>query len=103
MTVSNANPVQRKDDMASRLPIYHETAGSGRGTVPKWWFGAPFIAVLYVFLTPRYLPDLVAVPEELSGGTGPLRFFVGLLIGVAVLVAVQVVQWVHARIRRHGA
>ena len=86
----------------AKVPLYHETAGGVRGIVPKWRFGAPLIAVLYLFLTPRYLPDIVTVPEELSRSPGALRLFVGLLIGVTVLAALQVLQWVHARTRQHG-
>ena len=56
-----------------KLPLFHETA---RGGVPAWWFSAPFIAFGYVLvLTPRFLPDIVTVPDPVLRGptafTGP--------------------------------
>jgi hypothetical protein len=75
-------------------PLYHQTARDGRGGIPAWWFGAPFIAFVYAFLTPGVLPDIVAVPEALPPGLATaLRWLVGLLLGVVLLSCWQVVQW----------
>ena len=52
---------QRARVTVTKEPLYHETA-RGRIGIPAWWFGAPFIAFAYVLATPRFLPDLVAVP-----------------------------------------
>jgi hypothetical protein len=86
---------EREQPMAKE-PLYHETA-RGRFGIPGWWFGAPVVAFAYVLATPRFLPDLVAVPAALpSNLASPLRWFVGLLIGVALLTIVQLLL----RIRR---
>jgi hypothetical protein len=67
-------------------PLYHQTATDGRGGIPAWWFGAPAIAFVYAFITPRFVPDLVSLPEALPNGVAtPLRWFIGLLLGVALL------------------
>jgi hypothetical protein len=72
-----------------KVPAFDRTGGRWRGTVPVWWFGAPLIATLYVFLTPRVLPDIV--PETASM---PLvRWLVGLVIGVAILSIWQIARW----------
>ena len=70
-------------------PLYHETP-RGRFGIPAWWFGAPVAAFVYVFVTPRWLPDLVTPPPALPANlAAPLRWFVGLLIGVALMTVVQ--------------
>ncbi len=77
----------------TKEPLYHETA-RGRIGIPAWWFGAPVIAFAYVLAIPRFLPDLVAVPAALpSNLASPLRWFVGLLFGVALMSVVQVILW----------
>jgi hypothetical protein len=81
--------------------LHHETARDGRGGIPAWWFGAPFIAFVYAFATPRLLPDIVSVPATLPPGlAAPMRWFIGLLLGVALLSAWQLVRW--ARITGHS-
>jgi len=87
----------------SKLPLYHQTSRDGRGGIPGWWFGAPIVAFAYAFLTPRFVPDIVPVPGDLPGGMGPLmRWFIGLLLGVALLSAWRVIQWARsARRPRH--
>jgi len=77
----------------AKEPLYHETA-PGRFGIPGWWFGAPVVAFAYVLATPRFLPDLVAVPSTLPGNlAAPLRWFVGLLLGVALMSVVRLVLW----------
>ena len=79
-------------------PLYHQTARDGRGGIPAWWFGAPAIAFAYTFMTPALLPDVVPVPAELPNGmASPLRWFVGLLLGVAALSTWQLLRWVAKR------
>jgi hypothetical protein len=56
---------------------------------PAWWFGAPLIALAYVALTPRVLPDLL--PENAS--SAPVRWLIGLLLGVAILSTWQLARW----------
>ena len=74
-------------------PMYHES-GRGRFGIPGWWFGAPAVAFAYALATPRFLPDLVAVPSTLpSNLASPLRWFVGLLLGVALMSVVRLVLW----------
>jgi hypothetical protein len=78
----------------TNLPLHHQTARDGRGGIPAWWFGAPFFAFVYAFLAPGVLPDIVAVPETLPQGLATaLRWFIGLLLGVALLSCWQVVRW----------
>jgi hypothetical protein len=60
---------------------------------PAWWLGAPFIAGAYVFLTPRVLPDVLPA----AANSPPLRWLVGLLLGVAILTTWQVVRWALGR------
>jgi hypothetical protein len=80
----------------AKEPMYHETA-RGRFGIPGWWFGAPIVAFAYVLATPRFLPDLVAVPSTLpSNLASPLRWFVGLLLGVALMSVVRLVLWLRA-------
>ena len=80
-------------------PLYHE-APPGRFGLPTWWFGAPAIAFLYAWLTPQFLPDLVTPPATLPGNlAAPLRWFVGLLLGVAVMSLVQLALWLRAQTR----
>ncbi len=82
----------------AKLPLYHETATDGHGGIPSWWFGAPLIAFAYALLTPSFLPDIVSVPEALPAGlAGAMRWFVGLLLGVAALAAWRAARWVRAR------
>lgn len=77
----------------AKEPLYHETA-RGRFGIPGWWFGAPVVAFAYVFVTPRLLPDLVTPPPALPANlAAPLRWFVGLLLGVALMSVVQVILW----------
>ena len=77
----------------AKQPLYHETA-RGRFGIPGWWFGAPVIAFAYVLATPRFLPDLVTVPATLPTNlASPLRWFVGLLLGVALMSVVRLVLW----------
>jgi hypothetical protein len=74
-------------------PLYHQTA-RGRFGIPAWWFGAPFVAFVYVFVTPGWLPDLVTPPPALPANlAAPLRWFVGLLLGVALMSVVQLILW----------
>jgi hypothetical protein len=81
----------------SKLPLYHEAGKDGRGGIPGWWFGAPIVAFGYAFLTPRFVPEIVALPHGLPDGMAPLmRWFIGLLLGVALLSAWRVVQWVRS-------
>jgi len=77
----------------SKLPLYHQTARDGHGGIPGWWFGAPAIAFVYAFLTPRFLPDVVSVPAGVEGAAPVLRWCVGLLFGVALLAAWRMPQW----------
>jgi hypothetical protein len=72
-----------------KLPTSDRTGGRWRGAVPAWWFGAPFIAVAYVLLTPRFLPDIVPA----AATTQPVRWLVGLVIGVVILSTWQVGPW----------
>jgi len=79
--------------------MYHETA-RGRFGIPGWWFGAPIVAFAYVLAAPRFLPDLVAVPSTLPSNLAtPLRWFVGLLLGVALMALMQLLLWLRARTR----
>jgi len=74
-------------------PLYHQTAPVRFG-IPAWWFGAPFVAFVYVFVTPRWLPDLVTPPDALPTNlAAPLRWFVGLLLGVILMSVVQLILW----------
>jgi hypothetical protein len=83
----------------ARLPLYHQTARSGRGGIPTWWFGAPVVAFLYAFVAGRFVPDLVSVPNDLpSNLAAPLRWFVGIVIGVALLSAWAVVRLMVRRV-----
>ena len=79
-------------------PLYHQTATGGRGGIPAWWFGAPAIAFVYAFITPRVVPDLVSLPEALPSGVAtPLRWFIGLLLGVALLSTWRLLRWAARR------
>ena len=81
----------------SKLPLYHETAPHGRGGIPAWWFGAPFFAFVYAFMTPRFLPDIVPIPAALPPGlASTMRWFLGLLLGVVLLSLWQVIRWMRA-------
>ena len=83
----------------ARFPLYHQTAMHGRGGIPSWWFGAPVIAFVYAFFTTRLVPDLVPVPDDLPPGLAtPMRWFVGLAIGVALLSAWRLVRWIARRV-----
>lgn len=78
-------------------PLYHETA-PGRFGIPAWWFGAPVVAFVYLFVTPRWLPDLVTLPPTLPDNlAAPFRWFVGLLVGVALMTIVQLLFWLRRR------
>lgn len=87
----------------TKLPLYHQTARAGRGGIPGWWFGAPVVAFAYAFLSPRFFPEIVSLPAELPQGMAPaMRWFVGLLLGVALVSAWQLVQWFRSsRAHRH--
>jgi hypothetical protein len=87
----------------TKLPLYHEAARDGRGGIPAWWFGAPFVGFAYAFLVPRFVPDVVALPDGLPQGVAPtMRWFIGLLLGVALLSAWRVVRWARSpRVPRH--
>jgi hypothetical protein len=77
----------------ARLPLYHQTATPGRGGIPTWWFGAPVVAFLYAFAAGRFAPDLVSIPNDLPQNlVAPMRWLVGLVIGVALLAAWGVVR-----------
>ena len=77
-----------------KLPLFHETA---QGGVPAWWFSAPFIAFAYILLTPRFLPDIVTVPDAVSELATIIRWFVGLLLGVIALSVVRLIQSAQSR------
>jgi hypothetical protein len=82
----------------AKLPLYHQTARDGRGGIPGWWFGAPAIAFAYALVTPRFLPDVMRVPDALPDGTAAvMRWFVGLFLGVALLSAWQLIHWARSR------
>ena len=80
----------------SREPLYHEVS-SPRFGIPAWWFGAPAVAFVYVLLTPRLLPDLLPVPANL---VAPVRWLIGLMLGVALLSIGQLVLWLLRTQRR---
>jgi hypothetical protein len=81
-----------------QLPLYHRTARDGRAGIPSWWFGAPIIAFVYAFLTPRIGLDIVTVPETLPNGmTAAMRWLVGLLLGVALISTWRVIRFVAKR------
>ncbi len=64
------------------------------GVGPRWWFGAPLIAFAYTLVTPRFFPDIVSWPPELPGEqVGILRWLVGLVVGVAILVSWRLARW----------
>ena len=77
-----------------KLPLFHETA---QGGVPAWWFSAPFIAFAYILVTPRFLPDVVTIPDAVSELATIIRWFVGLLLGVVTLSAVRFIQSLRSR------
>jgi hypothetical protein len=52
------------------------------------------LAVGFVLLTPRFLHDLVSVPAETSAALPGLRWLVGLVLGVAVLITIRFARWV---------
>jgi len=82
----------------AKQPLYHQTATDGRGGIPAWWFGAPVVAFVYVLVTPRFLPDVVSVPDALPAGlAATIRWFIGLVLGVALATAWQCVRWVRAQ------
>lgn len=85
----------------TKAPLYHEIPHGGRSTVPAWWFGAPFIALAYAFVTPRFLPDIVDVPENLSHVAEVVRVLVGLVLGVGVLSAWRIARWARSRRRQN--
>ena len=80
-------------------PLYHQTATHGHGGIPGWWFGAPLIAFAYAFVTPRFVPDIVSVPEALPAGLDHvMRWCIGLVLGVVMLAFWQIIRWA----RGHG-
>ncbi len=87
----------------TKQPLYHQTATDGHGGIPAWWVGAPVVAFLYVLVAPRFLPDIVTVPDALPAGlAATVRWFIGLVLGVALATAWQVVRWGRARrLSRH--
>ena len=88
----------------TKLPLYHETARDGRGGIPGWWFGAPVGAFAYAFLAPRFVPEIVTLPPALPQGVASaMRWFIGLLLGVALLSIWRLVQWLRSsRVPRHS-
>jgi hypothetical protein len=81
----------------TKLPLYHEIARDGRGGIPGWWFGAPVVAFAYTFLAPRFIPEIVSMPSGLPQGLAPvMRWFIGLLLGVALLLVLRLVQWIRS-------
>jgi hypothetical protein len=82
----------------TRQPLHHQAASDGRGGIPGWWFGAPAVAFAYAFLAGRVAPDLIPLPEGLPAGMAPaFRWFVGLLLGVALLSVVRLALWARHR------
>jgi hypothetical protein len=71
-----------------------ERARKWNSGAPWWWFGAPLLAFGYVLLTPRFLPDIVSVPSEMAGAQPSVRWLVGVVLGVAVLVTIRFARWV---------
>lgn len=87
-----------------KTSLYHETGTKWRAGLPRWWFGAPAIAFVYTLMTPRFLPDLVSIPENSPVRISPaVRWLVGLLIGVAVLTVMQFATWVLTRVKRQSS
>ncbi|HZM97661.1 MAG TPA: hypothetical protein VFB92_29775 [Vicinamibacterales bacterium] len=81
----------------AKLPLFHERAAEeGRGGSPGWWFGAPIVAFLYAFLTPRLVPEIVPLPDLPNGVAPAMRWFIGLLLGVALLSGWRVFRWVRS-------
>ena len=78
----------------TKMPRSHETATTWRGGAPGWWLGAPVIGFAYALATPRFLPDIVSAPDELSGALPAVRWVVGLVIGVGVLTTIHLTRWV---------
>jgi hypothetical protein len=82
----------------AKPPLYHQTAAGGHGGIPGWWFGAPVVAFVYVLVIPRFLPDLVSIPDALPAGLSTVtRWFIGLMVGVALATTWQIVRWARAR------
>jgi hypothetical protein len=78
-------------------PLYHQTP-RGKFGIPAWWFGAPAIAFVYVWLTPRFLPDLVGIPRDLPAPlASSVRWLVGLVAGAALMAVVQIVRSFRSR------
>ena len=81
----------------TKLPLYHEKAAEdGRGGSPGWWFGAPIVAFIYAFLAPRFVPEIVSLPDLPNGVAPAMRWFIGLLLGVALLSAWGLVRWIRS-------
>jgi hypothetical protein len=81
-------------------PLYHQTP-RGKFGLPAWWFGAPAIAFVYVWLTPRFLPDLVRMPRDLPAPlASSVRWLVGLVAGAALMAAIQIVRSFRSRGQR---
>ena len=57
-----------------------------RGTTPTWWFGAPILAAIYVFLSPQFVPAFEPAAEQ----TPVIRWLVGLVVGACL--AIQAVK-----------
>ena len=73
-------------------PLYHQTP-RGKFGLPAWWFGAPAIAFVYVWLTPRFLPEIIGIPRDLPAPlASSVRWLVGLVAGSALMAVVQLVQ-----------
>ena len=87
-------PTSFVEDNMTKMPRSHETATAWRSGVPRWWFGAPVIAFAYALATPRFLPDIVSTPDELSGALPAVRWLVGLVIGVGILTTIHLTRWV---------
>lgn len=81
-------------------PLYHQTP-RGKFGLPAWWFGAPAIAFVYVWLTPRFLPEIIGIPRDLPAPlASSVRWLVGLVAGSALMAAVQLVKSVRDRGQR---
>ena len=78
-------------------PLYHQTP-RGKFGLPAWWFGAPAIAFVYVWLTPRFLPEIIGIPRDLPAPlASSVRWLVGLVLGSGLLAGLQLVQSLRRR------
>ena len=76
-------------------PLAHDRPATKWSTgAPWWWFGAPVLAFAYVLLTPRVLPDVVSIPSDMSAVLPALRWLVGIVLGVGVLITIRFTRWI---------